>query len=145
MSNDDNKHPNSRVDNENSQANLKEFEGDWAREAQRRSVESRKRNKAQREELRQRLIENLDYFEQMGDIEFPSGEQVLETALAQAITNNDMDEATRLAAILLPYQKPKLQAQRLTVKDDASDMTDAELNELVKQMGMSVEDREDDE
>ena len=73
------------------------------------------------------------------NMDIPDSETVLKIAMAKAIYNNDMDEATRIAALMMPYEKPKLASQEVHLETSIEDKTDDELHELAGQLGLVVD------
>ena len=121
------KHPNSLK-------NLVSFGEARDPEAMRKKgLETRRRNKAEREAMQQAVQAFQDL-----DIKVPDSETVLKIAMSKAIAAGDMDEATRIAALLMPYEKPKLASQEVAISQGVSDKTDEELEDLAKQMGLVV-------
>ena len=108
------------------------------REAQAKGVEAKKQNAAERKAMQTAVEAFIDK-----KVEVPSAEDVLKIVMAKAIVDNDLDEASRIATLLMPYEKPKLAAQDLTVTQDVSDKTDAELIALAKEFGLYEPDEED--
>lgn len=106
-----------------------------ANELREKGLEVRKRNSEERAKMKNavRAFQDLK-------IEIPDSETVLKIAMSKAIAENDMDEATRIAALLMPYEKPKLASQDISVTSDVSDKTDAELAALLEEFAKSDED-----
>ena len=127
MSRDGKMHPNSLN-------NLKPFTREGAREGQRNSVIARKANKEAREALKMSM---KDWQELRDDVkeEAPSALDVLRVAMIKAISVEDMDEATRLAAVLAEFEAPKLQRQDITQVTKTSDLSDEELEQALKELG----------
>lgn len=127
MSRDGKMHPNSLN-------NLKPFTREGAREGQRNSVIARKANKEAREALKMSM---KDWQELRDDVkeEAPSALDVLRIAMIKAISVEDMDEATRLAAVLAEFEAPKLQRQDITQVTKTSDLSDEELEQALKELG----------
>ena len=67
--------------------------------------------------------------------EAPSALDVLRIAMIKAISVEDMDEATRLAAVLAEFEAPKLQRQDITQVTKTSDLSDEELEQALKELG----------
>ena len=127
MSRDGKMHPNSLN-------NLKPFTREGAREGQRNSVIARKANKEAREALKMSM---KDWQELRDDVkeEAPSALDVLRIAMIKAISVEDMDEATRLAAVLAEFEAPKLQRQDITQVTKTCDLSDEELEQALKELG----------
>ena len=107
-----------------------------ARELQKLGVEKRRENKLIREKMKQTLL----LFQKLSIDEIPKGIDVLRIAMANAIMNNEIDEAARLGAIIAPYETAKLASQEITVNDNLADKTDAELMAIAKELGLKTED-----
>ena len=113
----------------NSLANLRPIHtSEHARKMQAASVESRLANKARREALR----DAADAF-QKENIEVPSAYDTLQILLARAIQEDDHDEISRIASLLLPYEKPRLASQEVAMTNVVEDLSEAELIALLKE------------
>ena len=128
--------------NPNSLKNLKPIrDAKRANELREKGIEVRKENTERRQQLRRDVQDfrklNLD------PTEMPPAVEVLRAQMVKAISEGDMDEATRMATILAPYETPKLAAQELNVSTDVSEKTDAELEALAKEFGISLGDEGD--
>ena len=120
--------------NPNSLANLKPIHSsEHARMMQKKGVEKRKENKAKREALALAAKE----FQECG-IDMPSAYDTLKILQARAIAEDDHDEIARIAALLLPYEMPRLASQEVAVSNKIEDLTEEELRLLME------EDDEDD-
>ena len=112
-----------------------------ANELREKGLEVRRKNKAEREAMK----ETLELFKSMKLDEVPQGVDVLRIAMTKAIMQEDMDEATRLAALVAPYETPKLAAQEITQNVTHSDATDEELARLAEELGVSLDDVHDED
>ena len=122
------KHPNSIK-------NLKPIrDAKTANERREKGLEVRRANKEKRAEM----AKTLDLFKRMGYEDIPKGLDVLRIQMANAIINEDMDEATRLAAIVAPYETPKLQAQEITQTVTHEDASDEELARMAEELGIDI-------
>lgn len=120
------KHPNSL-------ANLRSFtDADRANIAREKGLETRRKNKARRDAMQQALAA----FKGLSEEEIPTGIDVLRVAMMEAMARDDADEVTRLAAIIAPYETPKLASKEVTVNDNLGDKSDDELAELVREFGL---------
>ena len=120
--------------------NLKPIDSaERANELREKGLETRRRNKAEREAMK----ETLELFKSMGTDEVPQGVDVLRIAMAKAIMQEDLDEATRLAALIAPYETPKLAAQEISVTNEVADKSDEELAALAKEFGLDLDDSEE--
>ena len=108
--------------------------------AREKGLETRRRNKEEREAMQTAVKAFQDL-----NIEVPDSETVLKIAMTKAIASNDMDEATRIAALLMPYEKPKLASQEVTLDNRLDDKTDDELAALAAELGLKVEDNNDED
>ena len=130
---DDKKYPSGT--HPNSLKNLVSFDNAKDANAMReKGLETRRRNKAEREAMQQAV----KAFQEL-DISVPDSETVLKIAMTKAIAANDMDEATRIAALLMPYEKPKLASQEISLENKLDDKTDEELEEMAAQLGLVVD------
>ena len=129
---DDKKYPSGT--HPNSLKNLVSFDNAKDANAMReKGLETRRRNKAEREAMQQAV----KAFQEL-DISVPDSETVLKIAMTKAIAANDMDEATRIAALLMPYEKPKLASQEISLENKLDDKSDEELEELAAELGIVV-------
>lgn len=118
---------------------LKNLRPNWdsetARKAQEKGLETRKKNKEAREKLKLTLEElKLTQDEVFSKVDVDAL-SVLKLAMAKALQEEDMDEATRLATIIAEYQAPKLQRvdqTNLEVKTD--NLTEEELDKMIQEL-----------
>jgi hypothetical protein len=130
---DEKKYPNGK--HPNSLKNLVSFHNAKDANAMReKGLETRRRNKAEKEAMQAAV----KAFTEVG-VEVPDSETVLKIAMAKAISVNDMDEATRIAALLMPYEKPKLASQEISLDNKLDDKSDEELEELAASLGLVVD------
>ena len=60
---------------------------------------------------------------------------ILKIAMMKAVSNEDMDEVTRLAAIVAEYEQPKLQrVDQTSLEMTSSDLSDEELEAKIKEL-----------
>ena len=106
-----------------------------ANEIREKGLEVRRENKKKKEELQLavRAFQDLK-----GDM--LQAVDVLRIAMARAIAADDMDEVTRLAAILAPYETPKLQAAEITQTVTHEDASDEELMRMAEDLGIELKD-----
>lgn len=135
MSRDGKVHPNSLN-------NLRPFTKEGARVGQRNSVIARKANKEAREALKLSINDWKALRDEVKD-DAPAALDVLKIAMAKALSVEDMDEATRLAAILAEFEAPKLQRQDITQVTQTTDLTDEQLKEALEEIDIpfSVESK----
>jgi len=116
---------------------------EMAQEYQRRSVESRRRNK----ERLQTLKSFTDDLEKIGvDVgdKAPKGIDVLRFCMVQAIHDEDFDLAAQYAEKIAAFETPKLASQQIDVTtQDLTDLTDEELQAALAEAGL-VEEEEDE-
>lgn len=120
----------------NSLANLAPvFDSQKAREAQRKSVASRKANKEARERLRLTAAElKLDIKELMEENNV-SALDVLRISMLKAVSNNDMDQAIDIAKAIAEFETPKLgRVEQTNIEVKTDDLTDEELDAKLKQL-----------
>ena len=123
------KHPNSLK-------NLKTINTpEMAEKMRQKGLETRLRKKQEREEMAA-AIEAFAHLK----LDMPPAVEILRIAMAKAMVEEDMDEMTRLATLLAPYETPKLASKEVTVNDGLADKTDAELAQLAKEFGVNIKD-----
>jgi len=117
---------------EKSLANLKPITSpEMAEEYRRKGYETRMRNKAIREEIKEKM-EQLAKVIKDDETAF-SALDVLRYNMYEALEDGDKQEATRIAAIIAEYESPKLQRQEVNQTIHAGDLTDEELEaEIIK-------------
>lgn len=107
---------------------------EMAQEYQKRSVESRRRNK----ERLQTLKSFTDDLEKIGvDVgdKAPKGIDVLRFCMVQAIHDEDFDLAAQYAEKIAAYETPKLSAQQIDLTtQDLSELTEEELEAELKKL-----------
>jgi len=105
-------------------------DSEMADEWRRRGLEVRKKNKEKRELAKQTIVA----MKELGD-EAPDAIHALNYVLVQAMEEGDTDQIIKVASILAEYQQPKLSRQDVTQTNlDASDLTDAELEEELSKL-----------
>ena len=118
----------------NSLKNLKPaWTTDSAREAQKNSVIARKANAEARAALKLTAKQFEEYkLDVLADTDVSSLD-VLKILMLKALEQSDYDTAADLAKSLAEFEAPKLaRVDQTNVEDDASDMTDEELNALLR-------------
>ena len=100
-----------------------------ANEYRLRGLETRRKNKEQRELAKHTIMA----MKSMGD-DAPDAIQALNYVLVKAMEDDDSEQIVKVASILAEYQVPKLSRQDVTQTNiDAGDLSDEELqNELDK-------------
>lgn len=107
---------------------------DRARELQKRSVESRKRNK-ERVELLKSFWEDFDKAGLKIGEDKAQGVDVLDFLLKKAIHDEDFEAAERIAGTIAQYQTPKKASIHQTNTEvDLKDLTDEEFEELKREL-----------
>jgi hypothetical protein len=105
-------------------------DSEMADEWRKRGLEVRKKNKEKRELAKQTIVA----MKELGD-EAPDAMAALNFVLVQAMEEGDTDQIIKVASILAEYQQPKLSRQDVTQTNlDASDLTDAELEEELSKL-----------
>jgi len=115
---------------EKSLSNLEKIESsEMANEYRLRGLETRRKNKEQRELAKHTIMA----MKSMGD-DAPDAIQALNYVLVKAMEDDDSEQIVKVASILAEYQVPKLSRQDVTQTNiDAGDLSDEELqNELDK-------------
>ena len=115
---------------EKSLSNLEKIESsEMANEYRLRGLETRRKNKEQRELAKHTIMA----MKSMGD-DAPDAIQALNYVLVKAMEDDDSEQIVKVASILAEYQVPKLSRQDVTqTNTDAGDLSDEELqNELDK-------------
>ena len=120
----------------NSLKNLRSFaDPEHANAAREAGLEKRRRNAEEREAMRFAI----EAFQGL-KVDIPPAVEVLRIAMSKAIRDEDMDEVTRLAALIAPYETPKLASKEVTVNDGLAEKTDAELAQLAKEFGVNLKE-----
>ena len=123
------KHPNSLK-------NLKTINTpEMAEKMRQKGLITRQRKKEEREAM----AAAIDAYESL-KLDMPPAVEILRIAMAKAMVEEDMDEMTRLATLLAPYETPKLASKEVTVNDGLAEKTDAELAQLAKEFGVNLKD-----
>ena len=112
-------------------------DSDKARELQAKGAEVRRANKAAREAMKLSMAEWKKIKEEVLP-ESMSALDILKIAMMKAVSNEDMDEVTRLAAIIAEYENPKLQrVDQTSLELSNTDLTDEELEAKIKELQKS--------
>lgn len=64
--------------------------------------------------------------------------EVLEMCMVKALSDNDIEAASRYAGLLAPYRSPKLQAIEQKITTNVQDMSDDELKRLISEQGIQL-------
>ena len=107
---------------------------EMAQEYQRRSVESRKRNKERLQTLKS-FTDDLDKIGvDVGD-KAPKGIDVLRFCMVQAMHDEDYELAGQYAEKIAAFETPKLASQQVDITTrDLSEMSDEEFEAALKEM-----------
>ena len=122
----------------NSLKNLKPmWTSESAKEAQKKSVESRKANAEARAQLKLSMSEWKKHKEEVLEETDMSSLDVLKILMMKALADDDLDTAADLAKALAEYEAPKLARVDQTNTDiSAEDLTDEELNQKLIDLGI---------
>jgi len=117
---------------ENSLNNLEKIESsEMANEYRLRGLETRRKNKEQRELAKHTIMA----MKSMGD-DAPNAIEALNYVLVKAMEDDDSEQIVKVASILAEYQAPKLSRQDITQTNvDAGDLSDEELQEELDKLG----------
>src|SRR6056300_662721 len=117
---------------EKSLSNLEKIQSsEMANEYRLRGLETRRKNKEQRE-----LAKNtIKAMKSMGD-DAPNAIEALNYVLVRAMEDDDSEQIVKVASILAEYQAPKLSRQDVTQTNiDAGDLSDEELQAELDKLG----------
>ncbi len=125
------KHPNS----------LKNLKPMWtsesAKEAQKKSVESRKANAEARAALKLSMGEWKKYKDEVLTDSDMSSIDILKILMHKALLAEDFDTATDLAKTLAEFESPKLaRVDQTNTEISADDLSDEELEKKLKELGI---------
>ena len=113
----------------------KVFDSDLARQAQKKSVESRKINKEARERLRLTANELKTDIKDLMAENSVTALDVLRLSMIKAYQNNDIDQAIDIAKSIAEFETPKLgRIEQTNIEVTAEDMTDEELESRLKDL-----------
>lgn len=98
---------------------------EMAEEYRKKGLETRMRNKAIREEIKDKMEQLAKVLKE--DENSFSALDVLRYNMYEALEEGDKGEATRIAAIIAEYEAPKLQRQEVNQMINAGDLSDDEL------------------
>jgi len=118
----------------NSLNNLEKIESsDMANEYRLRGLETRRKNKEQRELAKNTILA----MKSMGD-DAPNAIEALNYVLVKAMEDDDSEQIVKVASILAEYQAPKLSRQDVTQTNiDAGDLSDSELEEELQKFTLN--------
>ena len=112
--------------------NITPWNEEQAREAQKKSIESRKRNKAMREEMKQ-FVKTLDDIGADIAASSPNSLDVMKMLMVKAIHDGNDAKAMEYAAAIAPYENAKLQSiNQEIVTRDTKELSEEELRELAE-------------
>lgn len=113
------------------------FTPESAREAQAKSVASRKANKEARERLALTAAELKLDIEAVMEANDLSAIGVLKLAMVKAISQDDFDTAAELAKTLAEFEKPKLaRVDSVNTEVSTDELTDEELDAKLRELGI---------
>ena len=117
----------------NSLNNLEKIESsEMANEYRLRGLETRRKNKEQRELAKHTIMA----MKGMGD-DAPNAIEALNYVLVKAMEDDDSEQIVKVASILAEYQAPKLSRQDITQTNvDAGDLSDEELQEELDKLSV---------
>ena len=117
---------------EKSLSNLEKIKSsEMANEYRLRGLETRRKNKEQRELAKNTIMA----MKSMGD-DAPNAIEALNYVLVRAMEDDDSEQIVKVASILAEYQAPKLSRQDVTQTNiDAGDLTDEELQAELDKLG----------
>jgi hypothetical protein len=98
---------------------------EMAEEYRQKGYETRMRNKAIRDEIKDKMEQLAKVMKD--DEDAFSALDVLRYNMYEALEDGDKSEATRIAAIIAEYESPKLQRQEVNQTISTTDMSDEEL------------------
>jgi len=117
---------------EKSLSNLEKIKSsEMANEYRLRGLETRRKNKEQRELAKNTILA----MNSMGD-DAPNAIEALNYVLVRAMEDDDAEQIVKVASILAEYQAPKLSRRDVTQTNiDAGDLTDEELQAELDKLG----------
>jgi len=117
---------------EKSLSNLEKIKSsEMANEYRLRGLETRRKNKEQRELAKHTIMA----MKSMGD-DAPNAIEALNYVLVKAMEDDDSEQIVKVASILAEYQAPKLSRQDVTQTNiDAGDLSDEELQAELDKLG----------
>lgn len=122
----------------NSLANLKpRHDKEHMAMMKRKADEARIKNDKMKEQMQDvlKLVNNLS--DSLMD-SIPKGLTVMKLAMLKSISEDDMVEASRLAAVVAEYEQPKLQrSETINTNFDYTDLTDEELQKEIDRLSGS--------
>ena len=102
-----------------------------AEEYRKRGLETRLKNKAIREEIKEKMEQLAKVIKD--DQEAFSALDILRYNMYEALESGDSAEATRIAAIVAEYEAPKLQRVDQTITENVQEMSDDELEKFLEE------------
>ena len=117
---------------EKSLSNLEKIQSsDMANEYRLRGLETRRKNKEQRDMAKNTILA----MKSLGE-DAPDAMQALNYVLVKAMEDDDSEQIIKVASILAEYQAPKLSRQDVTQTNiDAGELSDEELQEEMDKLG----------
>jgi len=117
---------------EKSLSNLEKIKSsEMANEYRLRGLETRRKNKEQRELAKNTILA----MKSLGE-DAPNAIEALNYVLVKAMEDDDAEQIVKVASILAEYQAPKLSRRDVTQTNiDAGDLSDEELQEELDKLG----------
>jgi predicted transcriptional regulator len=120
----------------NSLAQLKPaFTSENAREMQLKGAESKRLKREQAEALKVTADMYRRLKAEMPEVDAIS---IMEITMLKYLNDGEMEDASRIASLIAPYQRPKLAAIEQNVTSDVSSMSDEDLKKIVAQLGVNA-------
>jgi hypothetical protein len=119
--------------NPKSLENLKRITPETARANQLKSVVAKQANIAAREQFK---LNAKNFIQVMDELPKLSPLDVMRMAIHKAIAEDNYEDAARYASLLAEYENPKLARIEQTNVNKTADLTDEELQEIIKREGL---------
>lgn len=120
-------------------------DADRARELQAKGAETKRLNKEAREALKMTAKQWKEMKEEVLPSANISALDILKLAMFKAMNSNDMDEVTRIAAIVAEYEQPKLSRVDQTTKELPTDeLSDEQIEEYLQKAAKASKEKPED-
>jgi hypothetical protein len=119
--------------NPKSLENLKRITPETARANQLKSVVAKQANIAAREQFK---LNAKNFIQVMDELPKLSPLDVMRMAIHKAIAEDNYEDAARYASLLAEYENPKLARIEQTNVNKTADLTDEELQEIIRKEGL---------
>jgi len=113
--------------------NLKRITPETARANQLKSVVAKQANIAAREQFK---LNAKNFIQVMDELPKLSPLDVMRMAIHKAIAEDNYEDAARYASLLAEYENPKLARIEQTNVNKTADLTDEELQEIIRKEGL---------